>query len=166
MKQKIKLFLFIKIVAFILLTWIYLYNSDVYTFYNYLDQKHKIYGIFDARFYRLLVEYKNENRSNIVCIKRDIPNTRAYEKNGMSKNKKGTIGKNKELKKCSLNIRGGYEQTKGGKSPVYKGGNTYFDKGLLKNKNYVKILREVEKSDSKFIRKCGPANHECFGLKK
>ncbi|SCN45321.1 Plasmodium exported protein, unknown function [Plasmodium malariae] len=153
MKQQIKLFFFVKIVTFNVLTWICHFNSDISTFYNYSYKNSQVYRKLDTITYRLLSKHKKEKSSNILWMEEDMQNTGTYIKKDISSNK-GTTGKSKHLCKSLLNNRGVYGKVEEGKPPSFNGGKTYFDKFIFNKINYIKAVKESANSDFMFLRKC------------
>ncbi|KAI4839917.1 fam-l protein [Plasmodium brasilianum] len=74
MELKNKLLFFTKITLFIFLYWIYHFNYDVCMFNKSIDRYHSLCKNLDKRTYRLLKIYKQDENSNILEIKEDIPN--------------------------------------------------------------------------------------------
>ncbi|KAI4836259.1 hypothetical protein MKS88_004047 [Plasmodium brasilianum] len=153
MKEKIRLFFFIKVFKFILLNEYAILCSKVSNVSKNFDKKHDDYRKSGIRFYGLVVVHKNERISNIERMNGGIPNIGVYEIKDISNNNKGTKGKNKKQCKSSLNNKGVLDQAKDVKSSAHTEGITYSDKGTLKNKNYVKKVRGVVRTGFKFLRK-------------
>ncbi|KAI4838026.1 hypothetical protein MKS88_003449 [Plasmodium brasilianum] len=153
-KERIRLFFFIKFFTFILLNEYVILCSGVSNLYKILDKKQNDYRKSGTIIYEALVVHKNKRCSSIEWMKEGAPNMAAYEKADISNNKKGTKGKNKKPCKSSFINKGVSEQSAEVKSHAYTEGNTYFDKGILRNKNYVEKVKENVRFGFKFLSKC------------
>ncbi|KAI4840231.1 hypothetical protein MKS88_001589 [Plasmodium brasilianum] len=151
MEQKIMLPLFI-ICSFILLSWIYYFNHDMYTFNKYLDGKNNIDETNDIRICRLLAKYKHVKDPNITWLKKNIEPIEDYAKLGNSNNSTIEKEKNKKPIQCSLNGAGQYGQTKKSKSSVYNKGNLHFEKRVLDKIYYKNKVKNFMKADFLFLK--------------
>ncbi|SBT85957.1 fam-l protein [Plasmodium malariae] len=160
MERKIKTLLFIKISAFVFLSWIchfYIYMSkqNKYLVECYNHQR-KIY----ARNYRLMAKYKQDMDSIIVCIEEEIPN-RVNDKKNISNSEK-LISREKKPSNGSfpINVRGHKKNTKN-KSCIFETKRySHMEKKIFKELDYVDFLknnRTISNNIYKKImyKKCG-----------
>ncbi|SBT00792.1 Plasmodium exported protein, unknown function [Plasmodium malariae] len=117
MKVKSKLLLFIKIETFLILTWIYHFNSES-NICKYLYEKDVIDEKLCTRNYRLLAKYRKEKCLNIAHEKKDIPYNGEYEKKHITKNGRVSKGKIKLPRECTSHNSVGYNQVGENKSSV------------------------------------------------
>ncbi|KAI4836226.1 hypothetical protein MKS88_004014 [Plasmodium brasilianum] len=134
MEHKIKLFLFIKIYAFIGLTWICdlsnngKFNKYLYDNYNN-DRK------LGIRKYRLLAKYKLDKDSNIALLKGDSLNNERCKKNYVSSSEKWANEKNKKINRNLLNKAQYYTEVVDYDSGMFDGKHFHFEKKWIKKKN-------------------------------
>ncbi|SBT88052.1 Plasmodium exported protein, unknown function [Plasmodium malariae] len=153
MKVKSKLLLFIKIETFLILTWIYHFNSEVSNICKYLYEKDVIDEKLCTRNYRLLAKYRKEKCLNIAHEKKDIPYNGEYEKKHITKNGRVSKGKIKLPRECTSHNSVGYNQVGENKSSVNNKVNNYSGKRTLDKIYYKNVLRYCTNSDFKFIKK-------------
>ncbi|SBS98652.1 Plasmodium exported protein (Pm-fam-a like), unknown function [Plasmodium malariae] len=139
MEQTIKLFLFIKIYAFIGLTWICgLRNNGEYN--KYFDGNYNIDRKLDIRKYRLLEKYKLEKDSNIALLKADTLNNDRCKKNYVSSSEKWAKEKNKKSNRNLLNRAQYYTEVVDYNSGMFDGKHFHFEKKWIKKKNYDNLV--------------------------
>ncbi|KAI4835523.1 hypothetical protein MKS88_004733 [Plasmodium brasilianum] len=153
MKVKSKLFLFIKIETFIILT---------VTFVNIWMRRTLLMKNYVKKNYRLLARYKKEKCSNIVWEKKDILNNDEYEKKYISRNGRVSKGKNKLPKVYASDTIGGCKQAGKSKSSEYNNVNTYYGKRMLDKIYYKNVVRYSKNADFKFMKKCIQQNDGSF----
>ncbi|KAI4833974.1 uncharacterized protein MKS88_000290 [Plasmodium brasilianum] len=135
MEHKIKLFLFIKIYAFIGLTWICdlsnngKFNKYLYDNYNN-DRK------LGIKKYRLLAKYKLNKDSNIALLKVDSLHNERCEKNYVSSSEKWANKKNKKFNRNLLNKGQYYTEVVDYNSGMFDGKHFHFEKKWINKKNY------------------------------
>ncbi|SBT88050.1 fam-l protein [Plasmodium malariae] len=160
MERKIKTLLFIKIYAFVFLSWIchfYIYmskqNKYLVACYNH---HRKIY----ARNYRLLAKYKQDKDSIIVCLEKEIPN-RVNDKKNISNSKK-LLSREKKQSNGSfpINVRGHKKNMKNKSCIFLTKQHSHMEKKIFKELDYVDFLknnRTISDNTYKKIiyKKCG-----------
>ncbi|KAI4840235.1 hypothetical protein MKS88_001593 [Plasmodium brasilianum] len=160
MERKIKTLLFIKIYAFVFLSWIchfYIYMSKQSKYlvecYNH---RRKIY----VRNYRLLAKYKQDKDSIIVCLEEEIPN-RVNDKKNISNSEKLVSGEKKQSNRSfPINVRG-YKKNMKNKSWIFETKQySHMEKKIFKELDYVDFLknnRTISNNTYKKImyKKCG-----------
>ncbi|KAI4839610.1 fam-l protein [Plasmodium brasilianum] len=95
MDQKIKLLFFIKISAFILISWMWNLSNEMSIFKKSLGMKCNPGKKSDAVEYRILTKYKQDKDSCDVCLKEYIPNCGSNENKDISINGKWAKTNNK-----------------------------------------------------------------------
>ncbi|SCN12012.1 fam-m protein [Plasmodium malariae] len=139
MEHKIKLFLFIKIYAFIGLTWICgLRNNGEYN--KYFDGNYNIDRKLGIRKYRLLEKYKLEKDSNIALLKGNSLNNERCKKNYVSNSEKWANEKNKKINRNLLNKAQYYTEVVDYDSGMFDGKHFHFEKKWIKKKNYNNLV--------------------------
>ncbi|SCN12005.1 fam-l protein [Plasmodium malariae] len=97
--------LFIKILTFILLTWICNFYNDMNTLNKYLDERCSFRRKLNSRKYPLLAQYKQGKDLCIANSKEEIPGNEVIKQNNISNNKKGANGKHKQSCRSSLYVQ-------------------------------------------------------------
>ncbi|KAI4833960.1 uncharacterized protein MKS88_000196 [Plasmodium brasilianum] len=131
MDQKIKLFLFIKITAFIFLIWTYHLNDNG-KFNKYLDGICNTDRKLGTRKYRLLSKYKQDKYSNTPVLKESTQINREYEKKYVSRNEKWGNVKNKKCDRNLLNKAQYYTEVVDYNSGIFDGKHFHFKKKWIK----------------------------------
>ncbi|KAI4841138.1 hypothetical protein MKS88_000373 [Plasmodium brasilianum] len=153
MKQKIKPLLFIKIVTFIILSWIYqfdvylsIHNKSLYECYSY---RRKMY----TTNYRLLAKYKQDRDLSFFCLKEDSPNGVNY-KEDISSNEEGEVGKKKHINgSLSTNARRNKKSLKN-KSCIFETKKySHLEKKIFKELDYVDFLKSNRTISDKIYKK-------------
>ncbi|KAI4839916.1 fam-m protein [Plasmodium brasilianum] len=142
MKQKINSLLLIKIVAFILLTWIYCVNKDMNTYNKSINQCYKLGRKLDTRNYRLLAKCKKNKNSNMVWLKEDIPNIVEYEKNDMSNNEKWAKGRKGQSDRSILNKAQYFIEVVDYNNGMFDGKHFHFEKKWIKKKDFDNFIEK------------------------
>ncbi|SBT85660.1 fam-m protein [Plasmodium malariae] len=141
MEHKIKLFLFIKIYAFIGLTWICdLSNNgkfNKYFFDNYNNDRK-----LGIRKYRLLAKYKLDKDSNISLLKGDSINNERCKKNYVSSSEKWANENNKKINRNLLNKAQYYTEVVDYDSGMFDGKHFHFEKKWIKKKDYENFVEK------------------------
>ncbi|SCN12479.1 fam-l protein [Plasmodium malariae] len=160
MKQKIKPLLFIKIVTFIILSWIYqfdvylsMHNKSLNECYNH---RRKIY----TTNYRLLAKYKQDRDLSFFCLKEESPNGVNY-KEDISSNEEGEVGKKKHINgSLSTNARRN-KKSLNNKSCIFETKKySHLEKKIFKELDYVDFLKNSRTISDKIykkilLKKCG-----------
>ncbi|KAI4833983.1 fam-m protein [Plasmodium brasilianum] len=139
MEQTIKLFLFIKIYAFIGLAWICgLRNNGKFNkyFYDNYNNDRKL-GI---RKYRLLAKYKLDKDSNMAHLKGDSIINERCKKNYVSSSEKWANEKNKKFNRNLLNKAQYYTEVVDYDTGMFDGKHFHFEKKWIKKKNYNNLV--------------------------
>ncbi|SCN44529.1 fam-l protein [Plasmodium malariae] len=153
MEQKITL-LFIKISTFILLIWICHFYNDTSPFNKSLDEKCNIHLILNTENYRLLGEYKRNKDSCLAYINEEIPNNVVRKKKYISKNKKGTKGKRKQLFRSSLYMEELGKTVKKNKCVIPKTKKYFdFEKKIFKKLDYKDYIKNINPFENKEYKK-------------
>ncbi|SBT88051.1 fam-m protein [Plasmodium malariae] len=142
MNQKIMLFLFIKISTFILLTWIFHFNSELSTFNKIIDKNYNLSKKLDTRNYRLLAKYKLNNHSYNVCLKKKLEDNEANKQRDLSNNERRIKEKNKQSSRNLLNKAQYYVDVIDYNNGMFDGKNFHFQKKWIKKKDYDSFLEK------------------------
>ncbi|SBS96062.1 Plasmodium exported protein (Pm-fam-a like), unknown function [Plasmodium malariae] len=126
MEENCKILFFINICTFILLPWICNFNNVMGNFNKYIYKNHNSDRTLGVKTYRLLAKNIKEKHLNIVWVNEEISYNGTYKKSNKCNNKSVSKGKNKQIKKGSINNREGSE------------GN--FNKYIYKNHNSDRTL--------------------------
>ncbi|SBT85672.1 fam-m protein [Plasmodium malariae] len=125
MEQNIKLILYVKIAAFILLTWICHFNNYKLSFNKYFDEDYNIGRKIYIRNSRLLAKTKQELNLNGLSLKKDKPISAKREK-----------GNNKKSNRKSLNNARYYTEVVDYNNSMFDGKHFHFEKKWIKKKDY------------------------------
>ncbi|KAI4836223.1 hypothetical protein MKS88_004011 [Plasmodium brasilianum] len=136
MEKIIKSILFIKMFAFVLLTWISHFNNDKITFNKSMDDNYKLGTKLGANTFRLLAKYHQNKDYSILGLKQNMPNITEYEKTAITINKKGAKDRNKQSNKSLLNKAQYYTEVTDYNNGMFDGKHFHFQKKWLKKKDY------------------------------
>ncbi|SBT85799.1 fam-m protein [Plasmodium malariae] len=142
MDQKIKMLFFIKISTFILLTWIFHFNSELSTFNKSINKNYKPSKKLDTRSYRILRKYKKENNSNNVFLKKMFVNNGENNEGDISNNEKCRKGKNKQSNRSLLNKAQYYTEIIDYNNGTFDGKHFHFQKKWIKKKDHDDFLEK------------------------
>ncbi|SBT86834.1 Plasmodium exported protein, unknown function [Plasmodium malariae] len=153
MEKFIKLLLLIEIGTFFLLSWKYYFYNDVCKFKKSVIDCCKLGKKLDTRPYRLLEQCRKENISNDVWLKEKMLYNVGCAKKDISNSKKLTKDKNKRtegnlLDNSRYNVKPGKI-----KKFAYVIGDSHFEEGMSKKKEYENEFRKVAKDDLMILRK-------------
>ncbi|SBS96929.1 Plasmodium exported protein (Pm-fam-a like), unknown function [Plasmodium malariae] len=153
MEQKFMLFLYIKISAFILLTWIcHFYNKENIS-KNNLNEKCKLNRKLNIINYRLLAKYKPSKDSYSVKFEDELPHNRVKQNKCVTTNKKGANVKHKISRLSSLYTEEYCKNNKKNKPDISKTKKySNFEKQIFKeldSKDYLKNIKEIEDKEYK-----------------
>ncbi|KAI4833927.1 fam-m protein, partial [Plasmodium brasilianum] len=126
MYYKNLLLLFIKIDAFILLSWIFLFNHNN-MFNKSLSKDSNSLEKLDKRSCRLLAKYNNDKDSNVLVLK-DLPYKGEHEKIIITNNKRRNKEKNKQSIKSLLNKAQYYTEVIDYNNGMFDGKHFHFQK--------------------------------------
>ncbi|SBS91963.1 Plasmodium exported protein (Pm-fam-a like), unknown function [Plasmodium malariae] len=153
MEQKIMLFLFIKISAFILLIWICHFNNKENTSKNNLNAKCKLNRKLNIINYRLLAKYKPNRDSYSIKFEDELPHNRVKQNKCVTTNKKGANVKHKISRLSSLYIEEYCKNNEKNKPDIPKTKKySNFEKQIFKEldyKDYLKNIKEIEDKEYK-----------------
>ncbi|SCN12429.1 fam-m protein [Plasmodium malariae] len=131
MEQKINSFLFYKISAFMILSWICHFYCDTRTVNKFLDENWTPCIRLDTRNYRLLAKYKQNKDSNNLGLKGDKPfSGEAYKET------------NKLYNRSPLNKAQYYTEVIDYDNGMFDGKHFHFEKKLIKKKDYDILLEK------------------------
>ncbi|KAI4841346.1 hypothetical protein MKS88_000587 [Plasmodium brasilianum] len=136
MEEKIMLILLINIVAFILLTWICYFNTDVRTSNKSLNENYAFDRKSDTRNYRLLAKYKQDRNSNNLELKDNISNNGEYKSINLSNNRKWDKRKKEQFNRSLLNKSQYYTEVIDYDNGMFDGKHFHFEKKWIKKKDY------------------------------
>ncbi|KAI4837658.1 hypothetical protein MKS88_003071 [Plasmodium brasilianum] len=156
MKQNIKLLLFIKIITFILLSWICHFCNVLRTHNNYFVKCYNNLRKLYTRNYRILSKYKQHMNSNVVCLK-DIPIV-LKDKKDISNNAKWTVTKKEQSNGSLLRNARSHKKDMKNKTCIYETKvYSHLEKRIFKELDYVDFLNKdiaiTDKLYKKIIRK-------------
>ncbi|SBT85557.1 fam-m protein [Plasmodium malariae] len=134
MEQSIISILFIKISAYILLTWICHFDND-YMFRTSLDN-YKLDIKLVRRQYRILVKYKQNKYSKFADLKEDMSNKVKYEKKDSYDKENVLKSKNRKFNKGLLNKAQYYTEFIDYRNGMFDGKHFHFEKKWIKKKDY------------------------------
>ncbi|SBT85808.1 fam-m protein [Plasmodium malariae] len=125
MEQNIKLILYVKIAAFILLTWICHFNNYKLSLNRYFDEYYNNGRKIYIRNSRLLAKPKQELNLNVLSLKKDKPISAKREK-----------GNNKKSNRISLNNARYYTEVVDYNNSMFDGKHFHFEKKWIRKKDY------------------------------
>ncbi|KAI4833603.1 uncharacterized protein MKS88_000080 [Plasmodium brasilianum] len=168
MEQKFMLFLYIKISAFILLTWICHFYNKENTSKNNLNAKCKLSRKLNIINYRLLTKYKPNRDSYSIKFEDELPHNRVKQNKCVTTNKKGANVKHKISRLSSLYIEEYCKNNEKNKPDIPKT-NEYsnFEKQIFKEldyKDYLKNIKEIEDKEYKKLSHLSLENFVTGGL--
>ncbi|KAI4833963.1 uncharacterized protein MKS88_000199 [Plasmodium brasilianum] len=153
MEQKFMLFLYIKISAFILLTWICHFYNKENTSKNNLNAKCKLSRKLNIINYRLLAKYKPNKDSYSVNFEDELPHNREKQNKCVTTNKKEANVKHKISRLSSLYIEEYCKNNDKNKPDIPKTKKySNFEKQIFKEldyKDYLKNIKEIEDKEYK-----------------
>ncbi|KAI4838040.1 fam-l protein [Plasmodium brasilianum] len=153
MEKKIKLYLFIKIAVFFLLTWKYQYCNDLSIFTEYIEIDYNVDTKLDRRCYRLLGKCKRDNYSNIVGLTEEISNNGAYKSIDLYNNEKGNPGKKKHINGTSK-YEEGHKVTVKNKTCIFETNKySHLEKIIFKELDYMDFLKKNRTISEKVYKK-------------
>ncbi|SBS92201.1 Plasmodium exported protein (Pm-fam-a like), unknown function [Plasmodium malariae] len=117
----------------------------------------------DTITYRLLAKHKQENSVNNRWLSNSIPYNGKYEEK-YNFNDILTKGKNKKTNDCSINNIKCYEQARKGKSFVYTGRDSYFEKRMLDNIHFLNNFRGVTNANINNLREKTDNNYKAISF--
>ncbi|SBT00945.1 Plasmodium exported protein (Pm-fam-a like), unknown function [Plasmodium malariae] len=141
MEQKIKLVLYIKIGAFIILYWI-CHFSEVINFNKSFDVNYNFNIKLNRRIYRLLAKYKQNRDTNIIGVKDNIPYYSLNEKEHKSYKEKQTKRKKKHSGKNLLNNNRYYTEVLDYNNGMFDGKHFHLKKKWIKKKDYYDFIEK------------------------
>ncbi|KAI4839220.1 hypothetical protein MKS88_001764 [Plasmodium brasilianum] len=141
MERKIKTLLFIKIYAFVFISWICHFYTYMSKQNKYLVECYNHHRKIYARNYRLLAKYKQDNDSFIVCLEEEIPN-RLNDKKNISNSEKLVSGEKKQSNRSfPINVKGHKKYMKN-KSWIFETKQySHMEKKIFKELDYVDFLK-------------------------
>ncbi|KAI4838058.1 hypothetical protein MKS88_003481 [Plasmodium brasilianum] len=142
MVHKIKLLFFIIIFTFILLTWIYHFNSELCTFNKSVDKNYNRSEKLETRCYRILAKYKQHNDSNNVYSKETFTNNVGNNQKEIYKNEMCRKRKNIQSNRSILNKEQYYTEVIDYNNGIFDGKHFHFQKKWIKKKNYDTFLEK------------------------
>ncbi|KAI4840243.1 hypothetical protein MKS88_001601 [Plasmodium brasilianum] len=152
MYKKIKLLLFIKINAFLLLSWTFPFNN-VNTSINFLNENYNLAGKLSKSNYRLLGKYKHDKDSSIVTLKEDTLNNRVRTKNHIYNDKKETKGKHKQSNRILLNKAQYYTEFIDYNNGMFDGKHFHFERKFMKKKDYDNFVEKKKRTRDIALKK-------------
>ncbi|KAI4841583.1 fam-m protein [Plasmodium brasilianum] len=151
MYHKIFLLLFIKIDAFILLSWIFLFNHNN-LFNKSLGKDSNSWEKLDKASCRLLAKYNNDKDSNVLVLK-DLPYNGEHEKMIITNNERRNKGKNKQSIKSLLNKAQYYTEVIDYNNGMFDGKHFHFEKKWIKKRDYDNFLKRNRRICNISLRK-------------
>ncbi|SBT86002.1 fam-m protein [Plasmodium malariae] len=142
MEKKIKLHITVKIVKFLLLTWIWYFDNNLSIFRKSLDEYCCSSKKLDTRYYRSLAKYKLDSGSNNVCLKGTFPNNRLNEKRNIYGNEEEGKGKNEESNRGLFNKAQYYTEVIDYNKGIFDGKHFHFERKWIKKKDYDYFLEK------------------------
>ncbi|SCN12440.1 fam-m protein [Plasmodium malariae] len=142
MVHKIKLLFFIKIFTFILLTWIYQFNSELCTFNKFGDKNYNPSEKLDTGCYRILAKDKQHNDSNNVYSKEKFTNNEENNQKEIYKNEMFRKRKSIQSNRSMLNKAQYYTEVIDYNNGIFDGKHFHFQKKWIKKKNYDTFLEK------------------------
>ncbi|KAI4835524.1 hypothetical protein MKS88_004734 [Plasmodium brasilianum] len=144
MVHKIKLLFSIKISTFILLTWMYHFNSELCTFNKSVDKSYKLSETLDIRCYRILAKYKQHNDSNNVYSKETFTNNEENNQKEIYKNEMCRKRKSIQSNRSMLNKAQYYTEVIDYNNGIFDGKHFHFQKKWIKKKIMILFLKKKE----------------------
>ncbi|SCN11978.1 fam-m protein [Plasmodium malariae] len=136
MEEKIMLILFIKIVAFILLTWICYFNIDIKMSNKFLNENCGFDRKSDTRNYRLLAKYKQDRNSSNLVLKDITTNNGECKSINLSNNRKWDKRKKEQFNRSLLNKSQYYTEIIDYDNGMFDGKHFHFQKKWIRKKDY------------------------------
>ncbi|KAI4840203.1 fam-m protein [Plasmodium brasilianum] len=136
MEQKTKLYIIVKIAAFLLLTWIFHFDNDRSTFIKSLNK-----NCYDDRKlaignHRLLTKYKQDKDLRNTWLKEKFPYNEINIQKDISRNEKGVNEKNKQSNRNLINKDQYYTEIIDYNNGMFDGKHFHFEKKWIKKKDY------------------------------
>ncbi|SBS96540.1 Plasmodium exported protein (Pm-fam-a like), unknown function [Plasmodium malariae] len=149
-----KLLLFIKIVAFVLLTWISQFYNDSSTWNTYFEEKYKLDIILCGRYYRLLAKCTKDKYSSNVRLIQGIPNNGIQEKYNVHESEMGVTGKKKISRRTSLQNEKYYKNLVKNKCSIFETKKySHLEKKIFKELDYENYLKNNRTISDKLYKK-------------
>ncbi|KAI4841139.1 hypothetical protein MKS88_000374 [Plasmodium brasilianum] len=158
MEQEIKLPIFIKVSIFIFFSAICHFFSYMSIFDKFLCEKQTIGSKLDIKTYRLLAECKQDKYSNVLYLKKEMPNNIMKNEKYIYMNDKGDRRKMKQQDVRSLNNTGDHKLCKKNKSNIFETIKlSHMEKNIFKELDFEDFLKNNRtisyKTYKKIIRK-------------
>ncbi|SBS96384.1 PIR Superfamily Protein, partial [Plasmodium malariae] len=106
-----------------------------------LDGIYNVDSKLVERAYRLLGKHKQKKRSNVVCIKEELPNNEGFEKKDISNHDDVAIRKRKQSNRRSLDKTELYTEVIDYDSGMFDGKHYHYEKKWINKKDYDNILK-------------------------
>ncbi|KAI4833959.1 uncharacterized protein MKS88_000195 [Plasmodium brasilianum] len=149
-----KLLLFIKIVAFVLLTWISQFYNDSSTWNTYFEEKYKHDTILCGRYYRLLAKCTKDKYLSNVRLIQEIPNNGIQEKYNVHESEMGVTGKKKISRRTSLKNEKYHKKLMKNKCCIFETKKySHLEKKIFKELDYENYLKNNRTISDKLYKK-------------
>ncbi|KAI4833607.1 uncharacterized protein MKS88_000085 [Plasmodium brasilianum] len=145
MQYKINSVIFIKIILFLLLTWIYHFNNDVSIFNKSADDNFHSDRILVIRNYRSLSNYKFYKNPNNTKLNEKFLNNRLNVQKHISNNEKVPKRRSQKSKRNLLNKAQYYTEVIDYNNAMFDGKYFHFEKKWIKKKGYDHFLERNKK---------------------
>ncbi|KAI4841029.1 hypothetical protein MKS88_000797 [Plasmodium brasilianum] len=154
MEQEIKLPIFIKVSIFIFFSAICHFFSYMSMFDKYLREKQTIGSTLNIKTYRVLAECKQDKYSNVLYLKKQIPNDIMKNEKYIYINDKGDIRKMKQSDVHSLNNNGEHKLYEKNKSNIFETKKlSHMEKKIFKELDYIDFLKNNRTISDKTYKK-------------
>ncbi|SBS92007.1 Plasmodium exported protein, unknown function [Plasmodium malariae] len=136
-----------------LISWIFHFNNDISIIKKPVDENYNIGKKLDARKYRILVKYKQDEDSSILYFKEVIPNYASNEKKDISNYEKNTTEKKEQSNKSSYVSSGLNKEHIKNKSCMFETKiYSHMEKKIFKELDYMDFLQNNRTISDKFFR--------------
>ncbi|SBT87649.1 fam-l protein [Plasmodium malariae] len=154
MEQEIKLPIFIKVSIFIFISVICHFFSYMSIFDKFLCEKQTIGSKLDIKTYRLLAECKQDKYSNVLYLKKEMPNNIMKNEKYIYMNDKGDRRKMKQSDIHSLNNTGEHKLYEKNKSNIFETKKlSHMEKKIFKELDYIDFLKNNRTISDKTYKK-------------
>ncbi|SBS92978.1 Plasmodium exported protein (Pm-fam-a like), unknown function, partial [Plasmodium malariae] len=139
---------------FILLIWIPHLKNEVSSLNKYIYVNYQLSRKSDSRTYRFLEKYKQDENSNVVMLRDNIPNNKMKKKKNISNNEKECSRKKKQSNRGSSNNSRGNKQDLNNNSCIFVTNKySFLEKKIFKEHDYIDFPKNNKHISDKFYKK-------------